>query len=129
MKPPKSITFLLLLLLLFITAQGIRLSRELIAEIPAVRVQMIRKERSSMENRVQGSSHARHALQCRGSSCSGSRRLLANTLTSTQLVSVESKAEKKGRQEVTPSDHDAPDIMDIAGMDYSSARKSTPNHN
>ncbi|CAN6459369.1 unnamed protein product [Victoria cruziana] len=125
MKPAKSITFLLLLLLLFITAQGIRLSRDLVAETSTVRAQMMRKSMSTMENRGYGSSHGRHALHCRVSSCSGSRRLLANTVPPTQLMSVGAEAEKQGRQQ-TSSDQD---IMDIAGMDYSSARKSTPNHN
>ncbi|XP_058113188.1 uncharacterized protein LOC131256163 [Magnolia sinica] len=136
----------LLLLLLIVTAQGIRLE-------PLSTLSSHRKIHEEKESRlVEESGGVGEVNLCKDGQCSGrSRKLMTNTRSTSKTSENEgmeigatpghhSSKEVNGNQEnfsvkSTVSEHRLsttkhyPDIIDIAGMDYSPARRKPPIHN
>ncbi|XP_077216907.1 uncharacterized protein LOC143851386 [Tasmannia lanceolata] len=133
---------LLLLLFLLVTVQGIRLEP---ASIFTKNHKFYKEERSSIE----GNGNIGEVVICEDGNCSGRNRKLMDKASST--------SENANREvEATPKNHSGdkfdrkqenfsvksatsehrqhtperyPDIIDIAGMDYSPARRKPPIHN
>ncbi|CAN6449956.1 unnamed protein product [Victoria cruziana] len=72
MKPAKPVTFLLLLLV-FVTVQGIRSNREFVSAAPSIIHDMRDEDGRSPSSRVHERRHVRPNHHCRSSFCSGRR--------------------------------------------------------
>ncbi|CAA3019095.1 Hypothetical predicted protein [Olea europaea subsp. europaea] len=123
-----------LLLLSFLTqeAHGIRLRK---GSLPA-RHPIVHEESLRVLNR--NNNGVEEAVTCKGRHCSGrSRKLVTNKVPNSSTTAIlkndknedYSISEKFGGKEENNSPKSYPDILDIAGMDYSQATRKPPIHN
>ncbi|PKU66565.1 uncharacterized protein LOC110111693 [Dendrobium catenatum] len=132
MRPAMSLVNLLLLFLLFNdTAEGIRLEQHSLVSIHRI---------STQEAYLRGGARSsEEEVLCReGETCSGwnNRKMMMIKTREATASSPKSEGVKeiKGNSDQSPdkestSPESYPDILDIAGMDYSPAKKKSPIHN
>ncbi|KAJ8458289.1 hypothetical protein OPV22_031215 [Ensete ventricosum] len=124
MKPIMSVMFLLFLVLLAANrTTGIRLLEE--ESVASLRNQ-VHEEKISMKE----GSGVRGALLrgCHGD-CSGKSRKLMTDAMATSKNDIGSQDDLRKAPPVSRQPQTHPDVVDIAGMDYSPANKKPPIHN
>ncbi|CAK9159005.1 unnamed protein product [Ilex paraguariensis] len=125
---PSLLVSLLLLSSLLHEAQGIRLEK---GSLAAGQQQMIHEV--GLTTKIKGV--VEEVDLCKDGHCSGMIRKLMSKTTSISSTTTNSKNHKKeGKEEnlsinSSPVSERYPDTLDIAGMDYSPARRKPPIHN
>ncbi|KAL0916581.1 hypothetical protein M5K25_014107 [Dendrobium thyrsiflorum] len=127
MRPAMSLVNLLLLFLLFNDiAKGIRLEQH--------------SRISTQEANLRGGGRSEEEVVCReGETCSGwsnrkmmmikTREATASSPKSKGVKEIKANSDQSPDKESSTSPESYPDILDIAGMDYSPAKKKSPIHN
>ncbi|XP_068649450.1 uncharacterized protein [Aristolochia californica] len=137
--------FLFLLLLILVTAQAIRLPRESASSSSSSSHGKLQEEEKWVGASING-----EVVHCKDGHCSGgSRKLRTNTKSASESTKAERVEEKtttshheshnsfdKKREglSVKPTHPETtttkyPDVLDLAGMDYSPAKRKPPIHN
>ncbi|PIN20314.1 hypothetical protein CDL12_06994 [Handroanthus impetiginosus] len=121
---PWLMMFLLLLSILVHEAQGIRLIRK---GPPAERQNNINQELHPVKTNKDG---VEEVILCKSKHCSGRiRKLTMTPISSTTTTAKTDKNEENKVQAKLEGSSRNEDILDIAGMDYSLARRKPPIHN